>query len=90
MSYNVNSGVVKILNERNKKNNEFIVNSEVMELLKERKINIKNINYNEQYETRDHNNKEKKNDIYFHNKSNVSDNLSDSLREFYRDKYQKR
>jgi hypothetical protein len=88
MSYNVNSGVVKILNERNKKNNEYIVNSEVVKLLKERKIDIKNINYNEQYETRDHNKKKK--DIYFHNKSNVSDNLSDSLKEFYRDKYLKR
>lgn len=90
ISYNVNSGVVKILNERNKKNNDYIVNSEVVKLLKESKINIRIINYNEQYETRDHNNTIKKDDILFHNKSNVSDNLSDSLRLFYRDKYQKR
>lgn len=87
------------INNHNIINKRFIsynVNSEVVKLLKNRKIDIQSINYEKQYETRDHdnkiNNKNNKinNNIYYHKKSNVSDNLGDSLKEFYKNKYNKR
>lgn len=83
------------INNQNIINKRFInynVNSEVVKLLKNRKIDIQSINYEKQYETRDYNkiNNKINNNIYYHNKSNVSDNLGDSLKEFYKNKYNKR
>ena len=87
------------INNHNIINKRFLnynVNSEVVKLLKNRKIDIQSINYDKQYETRDHNNNNNKinnetnDDIYHHNKLNVSDNLGDSLKEFYKNKYYKR
>jgi hypothetical protein len=76
----------------NKRFLSYNVNSEVVKLLKNRKIDIQSINYEKQYETRDYNkiNNKINNNIYYHNKSNVSDNLGDSLKEFYKNKYNKR
>lgn len=65
-------------------NNNIHINSEVVKLLKNRKINIYNIDYNTQYETRDHKNL-KKNNYFF--KSNVSPNLGNNLKDFYSDVY---
>ena len=77
----------------NKRFINYNINGEIVKLLKNRKIDIQSIDYDKQYETRDHNNKinkKTKDNIYHHNESNVSENLDDNLKVFYKNKYSKR
>lgn len=67
--------------------NDIYINSEVVKILKNRKINIYNIDYDTQYETRDHKNLKKKNNFY---RSNVSPKLGNNLKVFYSDIYSSR
>ena len=67
--------------------NDIYINSEVVKILKNRKINIYNIDYDTQYGTRDHKNIKKNNKLF---KSNVSPNLGTNLKFFYSDIYSSR